>query len=210
MAATMLTGCGKSAQESAGSTAGSTAGSAAASTAENTAGGELCRTGTFSDEGLSYLESNVFASIPYKQRKTHFTYKSYDIVCNQSSANSSIVCKAVPGYRMQTQILDIAYMPLLAGMLIGLLPLLRIISNIVTRPLRKLSLAIEEVSTGDFERQVEVTTYDEIAESIIALSELFRLVLSQGKGQIAVRQEINLISHYLQIQKMRFSKRMRI
>ena len=237
-------------------------------------GGELCRTGSFSDEVLAYLKSDVFASIPYKQRKTHFTYKNYDIVCNQSSANISMVFKYVPGYRIQKLILDIAYMPLLllAGMLIGLLPLLLIISNIVTRPLRKLSLAIEEVSTGDFEQQVEVTTCDEIgelaacfnrmvqdirtlinenyvirlkereselaalqaqinphflyntldclywqaieagndeiAESIIALSELFRLVLSQGKGQIAVHQEIDLISHYLQIQKMRFSKRL--
>lgn len=48
---------------------------------------------------------------------------------------------------------------------------------------------------------------EEIAESILALSQLFRLVLSQGKREVTVGQETELFSRYLQIQKMRFSKR---
>lgn len=68
--------------------------------------------------------------------------------------NSSIVCKIVPAYGLQMQVLDIAYMPLilLIGMLIGLMPLLMIISNLVTKPLRRLCEAINEFSTGDFEQ----------------------------------------------------------
>ena len=64
-------------------------------------------------------------------------------------------------YGLQIQILDIAYMPLslLFGMLIVLLPLLIIISNVVTKLLRKLSEAINEVPAGDFEQQVEVMTH---------------------------------------------------
>lgn len=64
-------------------------------------------------------------------------------------------------YGLQIQILDIAYMPLslLLGMLIVLLPLLIIISNVVTKLLRKLSEAINEVPAGDFEQQVEVMTH---------------------------------------------------
>lgn len=53
---------------------------------------------------------------------------------------------------------------LLFGLLIGMLPLLFIISNIVTKPLNKLSKAITDVAAGDFEQQVEVTTHDEIGE----------------------------------------------
>lgn len=49
---------------------------------------------------------------------------------------------------------------------------------------------------------------EEIAESILALSQLFRLVLSQGKREVTVGQETELVSRYLQIQKMRFSKRL--
>ena len=69
-------------------------------------------------------------------------------------------------YGLQIQILDIAYMPLslLLGMLIVLLPLLIIISNVVTKLLRKLSEAINEVPAGDFEQQVEVMTHDEVGE----------------------------------------------
>lgn len=49
---------------------------------------------------------------------------------------------------------------------------------------------------------------EEIAESILALSQLFRLVLNQGQREVMLSQEIELISRYLQIQKMRFSKRL--
>ena len=49
---------------------------------------------------------------------------------------------------------------------------------------------------------------EEIAESILALSQLFRLVLNQGRREVTVAQEMELVSRYLQIQKMRFSKRL--
>jgi two-component system sensor histidine kinase YesM len=48
----------------------------------------------------------------------------------------------------------------------------------------------------------------EIAEDIYALSQLFRLVLGQGKGIVTVRNEQDLIDRYLHIQKMRFEKRL--
>ncbi len=237
-------------------------------------GGVLVRTGALSEEVETYLESEAFIGQNYHTREEHITYGDYEIISRQLDKNSSIVCKVVPRYRLQTQFLDIVYMPcmLLLGMLIGLMPLLLIISNIVTNPLHKLTLAINEVSNGDLEQQVEVTTHDEvgevaecfnrmvlalkelidenyvitlqekeselaalqaqinphflyntldslywqatnegndeIAESILALSRLFRLVLSQGSREVTVEQETELIYRYLQIQKMRFTKRL--
>lgn len=237
-------------------------------------GGELSRSGTVSEEIADYLESDNFVMQEYNKRDLSFAYGNYNIVCCQKEKNSSIVCKIVPKYSMQMQFRDFAYIPLtlLAGLLVGLLPLLLIISNLVTNPLRQLSEAIRRVSTGDFEQKVEVQTKDEvgevarcfnrmvedikvlidenyviklkereselaalqaqinphflyntldslywqameanneeIAESILALSQLFRLVLSQGKKEVTVGQEMELISRYLQIQKMRFSKRL--
>jgi len=50
--------------------------------------------------------------------------------------------------------------------------------------------------------------HHEIAENIYALSQLFRLVLGQGKGIVTVRNEQDLIDRYLHIQKMRFEKRL--
>lgn len=170
--------------------------------------------------------------------------------------------------------MDFAYMPtiLLLGMLFALMPLLLIISRVITRPLENLRNAIDKFSTGDFSQQVEVTSEDEIGEvancfnrmvgdiktlidenyvitikeqeselaalqaqinphflyntldflywtaiekeeeelgeCILALSQLFRLVLNQGKSEVEVGHEVELVSRYLQIQKMRFSNRL--
>lgn len=48
---------------------------------------------------------------------------------------------------------------------------------------------------------------EKMSEDILALSELFRLLLSQGESEIEVHKEIELINRYLQIQRMRFSRR---
>lgn len=49
---------------------------------------------------------------------------------------------------------------------------------------------------------------DKLAEDIMSLSQLFRLVLSQGQSMIPLAREKELIYHYLQIQKMRFEKKL--
>lgn len=237
-------------------------------------GGELSRSGSIPKQVAEYLKSDDFIKEDYRERKHNFTFGEYQVVCSQKEKNSSIVVKVVPRYSRQMQLTDIAYMPitLMIGVLLGLLPLLLIISNIVTRPLKRVSEAIVKFSTGDFDQRVEVETRDEvgevaecfnkmvedikslidenyvitlqekeselaalqaqinphflyntldslywqateadndeIAESILALSQLFRLVLSQGKKEVTVAQEIELVSRYLQIQKMRFSRRL--
>jgi len=48
----------------------------------------------------------------------------------------------------------------------------------------------------------------ELSDDILALSRLFQLVLSQGKSDIPLSTEVELVSHYLHIQKMRFGKKL--
>ncbi len=129
-------------------------------------GGELSRAGTVDEKVEAYLKSEEFVKQNYKTRKSHFTYGDYEVVCAQTEKNASIICKIVPRYRMQTEMLDIVHMPiiLLMGMLAGLLPLLVVISNLVTKSLSELTRAINKVSGGDFEQQVEVKTDDELGE----------------------------------------------
>lgn len=237
-------------------------------------GNELCRTGNIDQEVEAYISSKDFIGQHYRKRPSHFTYKDYEVICKQLDSSSSIVCKIVPKYSLQMQIYDIAYMPiiLLISMLVALLPLLLVISNLVTKPLGRLSESIRKFSKGDFKQQVLVTTEDEvgevaicfnkmvtdikqlidenyviklkereselsalqaqinphflyntldslywqatdvgndeIAESILALSELFKLVLNRGSQEVTVAHEVELIKRYLQIQKMRFAKKM--
>lgn len=237
-------------------------------------GGELNQSGKIPQKVKEHLMQDEFIKQDYKLRETYFTYGDYNIVCKQKERNSSIVCKIVPRYNLQMQFADFAYIPvtLLMGFLAGLMPLLLIISQIVTGPLHQLREAIVKFSAGDFEQKVAVATQDEIgevadcfnkmvesikvlidenyvitlkekeselaalqaqinphflyntldslywqatetgneeiAESILALSQLFRLVLGQGKKEVMVSQEMELVSRYLQLQKMRFGKRL--
>jgi two-component system sensor histidine kinase YesM len=49
---------------------------------------------------------------------------------------------------------------------------------------------------------------DKLAEDIFSLSQLFRLVLNKGESMVPIVREKELIYHYLQIQKMRFDKKL--
>lgn len=237
-------------------------------------GMELISFGEIPDGVLEYLQQDSFLEVNYKERSSNMEWGKYNIVNIQKERNGNIVCKIVRSYSSRTTLSEIAYMPLLlmGGLLIGIFPLLMIISKLITKPLGRVCEAIDRFSRGDFEQQMKVETGDEIgqvaecfnkmvrdikelintnyvitlrekeselatlqaqinphflyntldslywqasgegneeiAENILALSQLFRLVLGQGKGIITVAQETELVSRYLQIQKMRFTKRL--
>ncbi len=235
-------------------------------------GEELLRYGEVNEEIVSYLQSKEMISTDYRKRESHVTYGAYHVYSSQNTKNGFIVCKMVPKDSFISYWQAIAFQPLLLllGFLGGLLPVLVFVSNIISKPLRKVCEAMGMFKNGDFDQQVEVNTQDEvgevaacfnqmvldikslidnnyvmalrekeselmalqaqinphflyntldslywqaqnagneeIAEDILALSNLFRLVLGQGKGIITVADEKALITQYLQIQKMRFSK----
>lgn len=237
-------------------------------------GNILCEAGYIAEEVETYIQNDDFIKDRYREENVQYYAGNYMIICSRDSDNAGIVCKAVPRYNLKIQFLDFAYMPivLLLGMLLALMPLLMIMSNVITRPLGELSNAINKFSTGDFDQQVYVTSDDEIGEvakcfnrmvgdiktlieenyvitirereselaalqaqinphflyntldflywtaiekdeeelgeCILALSQLFRLVLNQGQSEVTVEHEAELVSRYLQIQKMRFSKRL--
>ena len=56
--------------------------------------------------------------------------------------------------------------------------------------------------------QASSSGQENLAEDILSLAELFRLLLSSGQSIIPVEQEIQIISRYLHIQKMRFAKKL--
>lgn len=237
-------------------------------------GGKLFEVGQVPAGLKRQLLTEEFLKKNYKERDNHFDYGKYEVICKQASRNSGIICKIEPSYNMQIQFIDIAYMPLilLLAISVGMLPLLFLISHLITSPLNKVSVAIRKFSTGDFNQKIEINTEDEIgevavcfnkmvedirtlieenyiitlkekeselialqaqinphflyntldsfywkanedgneelADNIIALSQLFRLVLNQGKSEITVENEVELVSRYLQIQRMRFANRL--
>ncbi len=236
-------------------------------------GSELIRYGEINENISKYLSSREYLSMHSKDSTKQFSYGEFMIFSSRDKKTGMQVFKILRKSDINIQVYDIAFGPLvlLMGFLAGLFPILILVSNIVSKPLKSLCIAMENFKKGDFSQQVEVNTGDEvgiaaacfnlmvtdikhlidnnygmalkekeselmalqaqinphflyntldslywqaqeagneeIGANILALSQLFRLVLGQGKGIITVEQEKELISKYLHIQKMRFENR---
>lgn len=237
-------------------------------------GAELVRCGQVNEEVLSQVLEEADKNRASQRLSGYLGVEDYKIYYSRDDDTGTIIYRMLPKTGMYSQIYTIAFTPavLLLGFLVGLFPILIFVSNIVSKPLKKLCIAMDKFKQGDFSQRVEVNTLDEvgeaaacfnlmvddirslidnnyvmalrekeselnalqaqinphflynaldslywqatdadnpeIAEDILALSQLFRLVLGQGKGIVTVRNEQELIGRYLHIQKMRFEKRL--
>ncbi|MBD5448721.1 MAG: sensor histidine kinase [Lachnospiraceae bacterium] len=237
-------------------------------------GAELVRCGSIEDEIVSEMIVEKFSEPVSKDLIQSSTWKNYNIYQCRDEETGTIVYKMARRVGVKDLSNTIIYAPLalLIGFLIGLYPVLVLVSDIVSKPLHTLSIAMENFKQGDFSQKVEVMTQDEvgeasacfnrmvddirelidtnyvmalkereseldvlqaqinphflyntldslywkatesgndeIAEDILSLSQLFRLVLNRGNGIVTVQAEAELLDRYLHIQKMRFGKRL--
>lgn len=237
-------------------------------------GAELVRCGSVEEDLISGIMEQVLAGdISSEKQIVEAKNRDFLVYSCWNEETGTVVYKLVP--KVGTEMLiDSLYGPLamLLGVLAGLYPVMVFISNIVSKPLHSLCVAMEKFKEGDFEQKVEVITRDEvgeasecfnrmvddiknliqknyvmtlkereseldvlqaqinphflyntldslywrvmetgneeIAEDILTLSQLFRLVLSRGNSIVTVRNEGELLERYLHIQKMRFGKRL--
>lgn len=240
----------------------------------NSEGKELLRQGEIDEELAAELEHSEYLQVNYRERAPYLTIGEYEVYAFQKTISSPIVCKIVPRVTLTDVFAEVMSMPLaiLFGLLLGLFPVLVFVSNVVSRPLQDVCVAMGKFRQGDFEQRLDVKTKDEIgevadcfnrmvvdirelieqnyvmelkekeselatlqaqinphflyntldalywqacdagneeiAENIYALSQLFRLVLSRGEGIVTVAQEMELVTRYLEVQKMRFGRRM--
>lgn len=237
-------------------------------------GAELVRCGEIDNAVISKMITEKFLQPAAGEGMQRDTWGNYNIYQCRNEGTGTVVYKIVRGVRGKDLISTIVYAPLalLLGFLIGLYPVLLLVSNIVSKPLHALRVAMENFKQGDFSQKVEVMTQDEvgeasacfntmvddirklidknyilalkereseldvlqaqinphflyntldslywkatesgndeIAEDILSLSQLFRLVLNRGQSIVLVKTEVELLEHYLHIQKMRFGKRL--
>ena len=204
----------------------------------------------------------------------YVTASGYTVYSGKGSGSGARVYRFVPlskNDQILRQILTSGII-LLIGLMIAFLPILLIMTSVITRPLNKLRQAMRSFKEGDFTQSVEVdsmdevgevsvvfndmvrdmkelidTNYvialkekeseldalqaqinphflyntldtlywkcidadnDEIGEDILALSDLFRLVLNRGNSIIPVSDEVRLLENYLHIQHARFGNRL--
>ena len=237
-------------------------------------GAELVRCGSIEDEAVSEMISEKFNAPVSGDLIQSSVWKNYSIYQCRNEETGTVVVKMARrvGWKDLSNTIIYAPMALLLGFLVGLYPVLVVVSDIVSKPLHTLSVAMENFKQGDFSQKVEVMTQDEvgeasacfnrmvddirelidknyvmalkereseldvlqaqinphflyntldslywkaleceneeIAEDILSLSHLFRLVLNRGNGIVTVQAEAELLERYLHIQKMRFGKRL--
>lgn len=237
-------------------------------------GAELVRCGNIDEKIVSEVIAEKISEPVGKKLIQKSTWENYNVYQCRDEGTGTVVYKIVRrvGWKDLSNTIVYAPLALLMGFLIGLYPVLLLVSNIVSKPLHTLSVAMENFKRGDFSQKVEVMTQDEvgeasacfnsmvddirelidknyilalkereseldvlqaqmnphflyntldslywkatesgsdeIAEDILSLSQLFRLVLNRGDGIVTVRTEAELLERYLHIQKMRFGKRL--
>lgn len=238
-------------------------------------GAELVRCGNIDEKIVSEVIAEKISEPAGKKLIQKSTWENYNVYQCRDEGTGTVVYKIARRVGWEDLSNTIIYAPLalLMGFLIGLYPVLLLVSNIVSKPLHALSVAMENFKRGDFSQKVEVMTQDEvgeasacfnsmvddirelidknyilalkereseldvlqaqmnphflyntldslywkatesgsdeIAEDILSLSQLFRLVLNRGDGIVTVRTEVELLERYLHIQKMRFGKRLK-
>ena len=70
--------------------------------------GELFEHGKIPFEIRKHITKENFLSQNYKERENYFSYGQYEVITVQGSNNASIVCKIVPEYSLQIQIIGTA------------------------------------------------------------------------------------------------------
>lgn len=238
-------------------------------------GREIISYGRQEEKFQEYIGKN---GIPNKNTKLSShgrnSYKGLELYWEGIGTNGWKVCKVIPAKDAWYFFKDIIYIPLLLllGVMLGMLPILLFVSNIISKPLENVCIAMEKFRQGDFHQKLEVQSEDEVgmvascfnqmvvdidqlihknyvmvlkereselavlqaqinphflynaldsiywqatnvgdeetAESIYELSQLFRLVLGQGKDWVTVAMEAELLQRYLEIQKLRFGRLM--
>lgn len=237
-------------------------------------GAELVRCGNIENDIVSKIMAEKVPESVGRELIQGSVWENYIVYQGRAEETGTIVYKIVRqvGWKDLGSTILYAPMALLIGFLIGLYPVLLLISNVVSKPLHTLSAAMDKFKQGDFSQKVEVVTQDEvgeamacfnqmvddirelidrnyvlalkereseldvlqaqinphflyntldalywkatesendeIAEDILSLSQLFRLVLNRGNGIVTVQTEMELVERYLHIQKMRFGKRL--
>lgn len=130
-------------------------------------GARLVQCGNIEDEILSEM-TDVMVTQPVNGESIWKSARgNFNIYRCRDAETGTVVCKIVcrVGWKDLSDTVISAPLALLIGVLIGLYPVLLLVSNIVSKPLHTLCVAMENFKRGDFDQKVEVMTQDEVGEA---------------------------------------------
>lgn len=130
-------------------------------------GAELVRCGNIDDQIISQAAAEKFSQPVGEKLPPIDRWGNYNIYQCQEEETGTIVYQIVRkiGWRDLSNTIVYAPLALLMGFLIGLYPVLSVVSNLVSKPLYTLRVAMENFKQGDFSQKVEVMTQDEVGEA---------------------------------------------
>lgn len=130
-------------------------------------GAELVRCGDIEDELLSDIIAENGSGLTGKEKVRKSACGIYNIYQCQDEDTGTIVYEIVRrvGWKDLSDTIIFAPLALLVGFLFGLYPVLLVVSDIVSKPLHTLRIAMENFMRGDFSQKVEVMTQDEVGEA---------------------------------------------
>ena len=137
-------------------------------------GAELCSCGAMERNDLDEILSQDFSKYLKKNGTGMAAYGNYRIFMCKDASIGTITYEIVPKVDLHDfgDTIIIAPLALLFGVLIGLYPVMIMLSNIITKPLHNLSVAMEQFKHGDFNQQVEVHTRDEIGAVTVCFNSM--------------------------------------
>lgn len=135
-------------------------------------GAKLVQCGSLDDKDISKMiseeETEIQAELSADTNQNYRIYRCY----NEDTGIT--IYKFVMKENYLALVSSAVYAPfaLLLGILIGLYPLMVIVSNIVSKPLQNLKAAMAQFKLGDFTQKVEVVTMDEVGEASACFNEM--------------------------------------
>lgn len=129
-------------------------------------GAELCSCGAMDREMRNNIMACDFTQNIGSDGTGMGTYENYRVFLCRDASVGTITYKIVPKVSLGdfADTIIVTPLALLLGFLVGLYPVLILLSNVVTKPLHDLSVAMERFKAGDFTQKIEVHTKDEVGE----------------------------------------------
>lgn len=123
-------------------------------------GSELVRCGDIEDEIVSEIIAEKLSEPLGKELIQDSIWGNYIVYRCREDETGTVIYKIVRriGWKDISNTIIYAPLALLIGFLIGLYPVLLLVSNIVSKPLHTLSVAMDNFKRGDFSQKVEVMT----------------------------------------------------
>lgn len=130
-------------------------------------GAILVNCGNMDEEFLTEAVSKLSGQGKKNAMSGGYDYQDYRVYWCKSEETGTILYKIVPKVTMLDYVDTIIIVPLalLLGVLVGLYPVMVLVSNIVSKPLHTLGIAMQNFKRGDFSQKVDVMTFDEVGEA---------------------------------------------